>query len=87
MLGKTSQFHHMYVQITYKMYPQRYASDNCRTYHTAPSEMKKFLAVNLIMGLNKLPTVAHYWSSDPIFGMYFRHSIVDSDQSSLDDYH
>ena len=36
---------------------------------TAPSEMKKFPAVNLIMGLNKLPTVTHYWSSDPIFGI------------------
>jgi len=35
---------------------------------TTASEMKAFLGVCIIMGLNSLPSIADYWSSDPFLG-------------------
>ena len=31
-------------------------------------EVKAFLGVSVVMGLNPLPSTADYWSSDPFFG-------------------
>lgn len=35
---------------------------------TTATEMKAYLGVSIVMGLNSLPCTADYWSSDPFFG-------------------
>ena len=42
----------------------RYATQNCRHFEKAEDEMKVFLGINFIMGINKLPFFEGYWSAD-----------------------
>ena len=37
-------------------------------YDTTPEEVKAFIGVNIIMGIDKKPAVYLYWSSDPFLG-------------------
>ena len=46
----------------------RYAQQNGRNFVTNAAEMKAFLGMNYIMGVNKLPTTHHYWESDDYVG-------------------
>ena len=32
------------------------------------AEIKAFIAINIIMGMNRLPSLNSYWSSDDFFG-------------------
>ena len=46
----------------------RYAQQNGRNFVTNAAEMKAFLSMNYIMGVNKLPTIHRYWESDDYVG-------------------
>ena len=46
----------------------RYAQQNGRNFITKAAEMKAFLGMNYIIGVNKLPTIHHYWESDDYVG-------------------
>ena len=46
----------------------RYAQQNGRNFVTNAAEMKAFLGMNYMMGVNKLATIHHYWESDDYFG-------------------
>ena len=46
----------------------RYAQQNGRNFVTNAAEMKAFFGMNYIMGVNKLPTIHHYWESDDYVG-------------------
>ena len=46
----------------------RYAQQNRRNFVTNAAEMKAFLGMNLITGVNKLPTIHHYWEGDDYVG-------------------
>ena len=35
---------------------------------TTPQEMSAFLGINVMMGIDQKPTIAHYWSTDPFLG-------------------
>ena len=35
---------------------------------TTPEEIKAFLGVNIIMGIDQKPAIPHYWSTDPYLG-------------------
>ena len=37
-------------------------------YPTTPEEMKAFLGINIIMGIDQKPALTHYWSTDPYLG-------------------
>jgi len=37
-------------------------------YSTTADEMRTFIGVNIIMGIDKKPTIYQYWSSDPFLG-------------------
>ena len=45
-----------------------YAQQNGRNFVTNAAEMKAFLNMNYTMGVNKLPTIHHYWESDDYNG-------------------
>ena len=42
----------------------RYATQKDRNFETTEDEMKAFLGINFIMGINKLPSLEDYWSTD-----------------------
>ena len=46
----------------------RYAQQNGRNFVTNEAEMKAFLRMNYVMGVNKLPTIHHYWENDDYVG-------------------
>ena len=46
----------------------RYAQQNGRNFITKAAEMKAFLGMNYIIGVNKLPTIHHYWEYDDYVG-------------------
>ena len=46
----------------------RYAQQNGRNFVTNAAEMKAFLGMNYVMGVNKLPTIHHFWESDDYVG-------------------
>ena len=46
----------------------RYAQQNGRNFVTNAAEMKAFLGMNYIMGVNKFPTIHHYWESGDYVG-------------------
>ena len=46
----------------------RYAQQNGRNFVTNVAEMKAFLGMNYIMGVNNLPTIHHYFESDDYVG-------------------
>ena len=39
----------------------RYATQKGRSFETTEDEMKAFLGINFIMGINKLPSLGDYW--------------------------
>ena len=41
-----------------------YATQTGRDFETTEDEMKAFLEINVIMGINKLPSLEDYWSTD-----------------------
>ena len=45
-----------------------YASQNGRIFVTDVDEMKAFIGINYIMGINKLPSLAEYWRVDEFVG-------------------
>ena len=45
-----------------------YAQQKGRNFVTNAAKMKAFLGMNYIMGVNKLPTIHHYWESDDYVG-------------------
>ena len=46
----------------------RYATRKGRNFETTEDEMKAFLGINFIMGINKLPSLEDYWSTDKCIG-------------------
>ena len=46
----------------------RYAIQNGCNFETTEDEMKEFLGINFIMGVNKLPSLEDYWSTDKFIG-------------------
>ena len=46
----------------------RYAQQNERNFVTKTEEMKAFLGMNYMIGVNKLPTIHHHWESDDYVG-------------------
>ena len=47
-----------------KIESERYAVQNGRQFQISEEEFCSFLGVNLLMGINKLPTMKSYWSVD-----------------------
>ena len=45
-----------------KIESERYAAENGRQFQISEEEFCPFLGVNLLMGINKLPTMKSYWS-------------------------
>ena len=50
-------------------------------YETTSEEMRAYLGLVIIMGIHRLPSLKHYWSADPILGVYwnrlrFKKSVV-----------
>ena len=41
---------------------------NRKWYPTTSEEIKAFLGINIIMGINQKPALTHYWSTDPYLG-------------------
>ena len=37
-------------------------------YPTTPEEMRAFIGVNIVMGIDQKPHISHYWSTDPYLG-------------------
>ena len=35
---------------------------------TTPQEIRAFIGINMIMGIDRKPSIAHYWSTDPFLG-------------------
>ena len=50
-----------------KIESERYAAQNGRQFQLSEEEFCTFLGVNLLMGINKLPTMKSYWSADEGF--------------------
>ena len=46
----------------------RYATQKGRNFETKEDEMKAFLGINFIMGINKLPSLEGYWLTDNCIG-------------------
>ena len=46
----------------------RYAAQKDCNFETMAGEMKAFLGINLIMGINRLPSFENYWSTDKYIG-------------------
>ena len=51
-----------------KIESERYAAQNGRQFQISEEELFNFLGVNLLMGINKLPTTKSYWSVDEGLG-------------------
>ena len=51
-----------------KIESERYAAQNGRQFQISEEEFRAFLGVNLLMGINKLPTMMSYWSVDEVLG-------------------
>ena len=51
-----------------KIESERYAAQNGRQFPISEEEFCAFLGVNLLMGINKLPTMKSYWSVDEGLG-------------------
>ena len=47
---------------------ERYAAQNAREFKISEEELCAFLGVNILMGINKLPTIKSYWSVDEGLG-------------------
>ena len=45
-----------------------YAQQNGRNFVTDAGEIKAFLGINFVMGINKLPSMAEYWRIDEFIG-------------------
>ena len=39
-----------------------------KSYPTTPEEMKAFIGVNILMGIDPKPEIASYWSTDELLG-------------------
>jgi len=39
-----------------------------KRYPTTPDEIKAFTGINIIMGIDQKPAIAHHWSTDPYLG-------------------
>ena len=37
-------------------------------YPTTPEEIRAFIGINIIMGIDQKPAISHYWSTDPYLG-------------------
>ena len=46
----------------------RYATQNGCNFETMENEVKAFLGINFIMGINRLPSLEDYWSTDKCIG-------------------
>ena len=46
------------------METNRYATEEVCNFQTTEDEMEAFLEINFIMGINKLPSLEDYWSTD-----------------------
>ena len=46
----------------------RYATQKGRNIETTEDEMKAFFGINFVMGINKLPSLEGYWSTDKCIG-------------------
>ena len=46
----------------------RYATQKSRNIETTEDEIKAFFGINFIMGINKLPSLENYWSTDKCIG-------------------
>ena len=46
----------------------KYVTQKGRTFETMEDETKAFLGINFIMGINKLPSLEDYWSTDKCIG-------------------
>ena len=42
----------------------RYATQKSRNFESTEDEIKAFLGINFVMGINKLPSLEDYWSTD-----------------------
>ena len=51
-----------------KIESERYAAQNGRQFQISEEQFCAFLGVNLLMGINKLPTMKSYWSVDEGLG-------------------
>ena len=51
-----------------KIESERCAAQNGRQFHISEEQFCAFLGVNLLMGINKLPTIRSYWSVDEGLG-------------------
>ena len=51
-----------------KIESERYAAQNEKQIQISEEEFCAFLGVNLLMGINKLPTMKSYWSVDESLG-------------------
>ena len=51
-----------------KIESERYAAQNGRQFHISEEEFCAFSGVNLLIGINKLPTMKSYWSVDEGLG-------------------
>ena len=56
------------VLLSMKIESERYAAQNGRQFQISEEEFCAFLGVNLLMGINKLPTMKCYWSVDEGLG-------------------
>ena len=45
-----------------------YANQNRRNFTVTKEELKAFLGINVIMAINKLPTIAECWRVDNMIG-------------------
>ena len=50
------------------MKTNRCATQKGRNFETTEDEMRAFLGINFIIGINKLPSLEDYWSSDKCIG-------------------
>ena len=46
----------------------RYATQKGCNFETTETEIKAFLEINFVMGINKLPSLKDYWSTDKCVG-------------------
>ena len=51
-----------------KIESEKYAAQNGRPFQISEEEFRAYLGVNLLMGINKLPTMKSYWSVDEGLG-------------------
>ena len=43
---------------------------------TTPQEIRAFIGINMIMGIDRKPSIPHYWSTDPFLGNQGIQSVV-----------